>query len=289
MHATLPGSTLVEVIARAVGAESELPVAEHLMSRAVQVLRHFTDPTWAEEKGWGLLSTALLQIARNPRYGVDQQLIAFTTFCRCKLTDAQVQLLAEVREVDSLVAAGIAGLELDTDLRWTVLTALSAHGAVTEKDVDSALAADRTSMGERRALTAKAALPTAQNKARVWEDIFAVSGALASNWSVVALLDGFAWTGQDALVAPFAERYPADLARLWEQRGGEVAATVTERAFPLWGEPAEVRRLVGDMLAAPATLPAAVPSGGRRFLQEGLFDLERAQKARALDSSRHRS
>ena len=69
--------------------------------------------------------------------------------------------------------------------------------------------------------------------------------------------------------------------RLWEKRGGEVAATVTERAFPLWGNPAEVRQLVGELLESSTTLP----SGAQRFLREGLFDLARAQQGRALDSS----
>lgn len=281
MHATLPGSTLVQVIARAIEAESELPVAEHLMSRAVQVLRYFTDRAWAETEGWALLSDALLTIAQDPQFGPDQQLIAFTTFCHCKLRDDQVALLHDVWEADSLAPADIDGLELDTDLRWTVLTALAAHGAVTQDTVDAALEADNTSMGVRRALTAGAALPTAENKAAVWEKLFAVEGELAGNWSVVALLDGFAWAGQDALVAPFAQRYPADLVRLWEKRGGEVASTVTERAFPLWGNPAEVKQLVEELLESSTTLP----SGAQRFLREGLFDLSRAQQARALDSS----
>lgn len=281
MHATLPGSTLVEVIARAVEAEPELPVAEHLMARAVQVLRYFTDPAWAEAEGWALLTDALLTIAQDPQFGADQQLIAFTTFCQCKLQEDQVALLHEVWTANSLTPAAIEGLELDTDLRWTVLTALAAHGAATQDDVDAALRADNTSMGVRRALTAGAALPTADNKAAVWEKLFAVEGELTGNWSIVALLDGFAWAGQDALVAPFAQRYPADLVRLWEKRGGEVAATVTERAFPLWGNPAEVRQLVGELLESSTTLP----SGAQRFLREGLFDLARAQQGRALDSS----
>ena len=76
MHATLPGSALIEVIARAIGSESELPVAEHLMSRALQVLRFFADPKWAEMEGWRLSSDALLTIAQQPSFGVDQQLIA---------------------------------------------------------------------------------------------------------------------------------------------------------------------------------------------------------------------
>ena len=251
------------------------------MARAVQVLRYFTDPAWAEAEGWALLSDVLLTIAQNPQFGADQQLIAFTTFCQCKLHKDQVALLYEVWKADSLTPADIEGLELDTDLRWTVLTALAAHGAVTQDDVDAALRADNTSMGVRRALTAGAALPTADNKAAVWEKLFAVEGELAGNWSVVALLDGFAWAGQDALVAPFAQRYPADLARLWEKRGGEVAATVTERAFPLWGAPAEVRQLIEELLESSTTLP----SGAQRFLREGLFDLSRAQQGRALDSS----
>lgn len=281
MHATLPGSALIEVIARAIGSESELPVAEHLMSRALQVLRFFADPKWAEMEGWRLFSDALLTIAQQPSFGVDQQLIAFTTFCQCKLNEDQTRLLWDIWAAQSLEPANINDLQLDTDLRWTVLTALAAHGLVTQYDIDTALANDNTSMGVRRALTAGATLPTPENKAAVWEKIFAVDGDVASNWSVVALLDGFAWAGQDALVAPFANQYPTDVVRLWQKRGGEVASTVTERAFPLWGDAPTVQRLITDMLAAENDLP----SGAQRFLREGLFDLARAQKGRALEAT----
>ncbi|WQD13789.1 MAG: ERAP1-like C-terminal domain-containing protein [Lawsonella clevelandensis] len=133
------------------------------------------------------MTDALLTIAQDPQFGADQQLIAFTTFCQCKLQEDQVALLHEVWTANSLTPAAIEGLELDTDLRWTVLTAPAAHGAVTQDDVDAALRADNTSMGVRRALTAGAALPTAENKAAVWEKLFAVEGELTGNWSIVAL------------------------------------------------------------------------------------------------------
>lgn len=60
-----------------------------------------------------------------------------------------------------------------------------------------------------------------------------------------------------------------------------MASTVTERAFPLWGDAPTVQRLITDMLAAENDLP----SGAQRFLREGLFDLARAQKGRALETT----
>ena len=42
-----------------------------------------------------------------------------------------------------------------------------------------------------------------------------------------------------------------------------------------------MQRLITDMLAAENDLP----SGAQRFLREGLFDLARAQKGRALEAT----
>ena len=159
------------------------------------------------------------------------------------------------------------------------MAALAAHGAITQQDIDAALEADSTSMGVRRAHTASAALPAADNKERVWEMLLSSGEDAPSNWTLVALLDGFAWAGQDDLLQPYVARFAVDMPSLWKRRTGEIASTFTQRAFPLWGDVNEVEAVLEKMLSDNPDLPA----GARRYVQEGLFDSRRAAQARALD------
>lgn len=278
MHAELPASTLVETLIRALPSESALPVAEHLMGRGVQLLKRFTDPAWAQSEGWNRYADMLLRIAQEPQYGREQQLIAMNTLCACALPEEIVVLLQRAL-VEGLGAIGVHDLELDTDLRWTIMAALAAHGAITQQDIDAALEADSTSMGVRRAHTASAALPAADNKERVWEMLLSSGEDAPSNWTLVALLDGFAWAGQDDLLQPYVARFAVDMPSLWKRRTGEIASTFTQRAFPLWGDVNEVEAVLEKMLSDNPDLPA----GARRYVQEGLFDSRRAAQARALD------
>src|SRR5690625_7050288 len=62
----------------------------------------------------------------------------------------------------------VAGRTIDTDLRWKLVIALSALGGIDEAGIDEFLAADDTQSGRKSALTARAALPTAEAKARAW-------------------------------------------------------------------------------------------------------------------------
>lgn len=279
MHAQLPARTLVDTLIRALPHESALPVAEHLMNRGVQLLNRFVAPEWAAEEGWERYSRMLLDIAQNPEYGRDQQLIAVNTLCACVLPADIVEVLQQAL-TDGLDAIGVADLPLDTDLRWTITAALAAHGAVTEEQIDEQLAADSTSMGVRRAHTARAALPTADNKAKVWEQLLSTGEDAPSNWTFVALLDGFSWPGQEELLAPYLERFATDMPGLWKHRTGEIASTFTQRAFPLWGEVAEVEAAMGRLLDENPELPA----GALRYVKEGLFDVRRAAEARELDA-----
>lgn len=279
MHAKLPASQLVETLIRALPAESALPVAEHLMARGVQLLRRFVDPAWAEAEGWDRYAHMLLAIAREPQHGRDQQLIAMNALCACALPQEIVELLERGLD-EGLSAIGVESLELDTDLRWTMMAALAAHGAVTQEDIDAALEEDSTSMGVRRAHTASAALPSAENKERVWELLLSSGEDAPSNWTLVALLDGFVWAGQDELLQPYVARYGAEMPGLWTRRTGEIATTFTQRAFPMWGAVDEVESVMEQMLAEKSDLPA----GAQRYVKEGLFDIRRAAKARELDS-----
>ena len=63
----------------------------------------------------------------------------------------------------------LPGLEIDTDLRWILLTALASTGYVDRARIEEELARDNTISGQENAAGAIAALPDADAKRESWE------------------------------------------------------------------------------------------------------------------------
>ena len=133
------------------------------------------------------------------------------------------------------------GLTVDTDLRWRLLHALVAHGAVgglghTGGDPEALIAAeqerDPTSTGQRQAERARALVPTAEAKERAWQR--AVHDDELPNAVNEAIISGFSHPAQRALLTPYVERYFADVADVWERRTSERAQPVVMGLFPAW-------------------------------------------------------
>lgn len=134
------------------------------------------------------------------------------------------------------------------------------------------LAQDDTAAGRLHALTARAAMPTAQAKDRAWAQ--ATGDAGLSNHETGAVAAGFWRHGQDALLRPFVDRYVAELPALWADRTPQVAGTLAERLFPS----TLVEQDVLDGTAA--LLDDRHPAGLRRYVAESRDDLRRALAAR---------
>ncbi len=95
-----------------------------------------------------------------------------------------------------------------------------------------------------------------------------------------ATIAGFAQSGQEDLLADFADRYFETVPQIWQQRTPETAATLTASLYPhLLVEPRTVA--AADRLLANDSLhPSA-----RRLVSEGRDSTLRAMRAQKLDSA----
>jgi aminopeptidase N len=179
------------------------------------------------------------------------------------------------------------GLTVDTDLRWRLLHALVAHGAVdgpgqVGSDPEQVIAAeqerDPTSTGQRQAERARALVPTAEAKERAWQR--AVHDDDLPNAVNEAIISGFSHPAQRALLTSYVERYFADVADVWERRTSERAQPVVVGLFPSWAvDKATVD--AADAWLADASHPPAL----RRLVSEGRAGIVRALAAREFDRS----
>jgi len=122
------------------------------------------------------------------------------------------------------------GLAGDRDFRWLVLRSLAVTGAATVAELEAARAEDDSLQGNLGALTARAALPTEDDKAWAWEQLVGDHGR--SNHELNALAAGF-WTGRHTdLVRPYVARFHRDVPALEGRVGQDALARVASLAYP---------------------------------------------------------
>ncbi|OAA21596.1 Membrane alanyl aminopeptidase [Frankia sp. EI5c] len=270
--AELAARDYLRLVLSGIDAEDDIGVVQSLVAKAVLTVDSYGDP--ANRPAALLeLTTRAEQLLRSAEPGSDLQLVFASAFAQTEDPE-QINRLRAIFEGTDVVA----GLVLDTELRWTLLTQLVARGVYGDAEIDAELARDSTATGEKRAATARSARPTAEAKAAAWSAVMD-SDAL-SNHLAVATMNGFWISDQLELTRPYVDRFFAEIGGIWETRTFDSAQTITQMLFPSDViEPATVERV--DAYLTRTELPAAL----RRALVEGRDGLVRALAARAKDAA----
>ena len=256
--------------------ESEIGVLQAVNRQALRTLEAYTDPDWAPI-GRARYADAAIAAAQAAAPGSDHQLVWVHALIGAACTDEHVEFLAGLLNGDR----ELAGLAVDTDLRWSLLQALVAHGRAGEEEIAAAAASDRAAAGVRAALTARALTPTAEAKQHAWDA--AVSDVKLSNSLMRATIAGFTHPLQGELLVPFVARYFDQAAEIWQRRTPETAADLLNGLFPCWGSAINEETLrLADAFLADTSQPASL----RRLVSEGRADVARALVARAVDRAR---
>ncbi|WP_343065180.1 aminopeptidase N [Nocardioides mesophilus] len=168
------------------------------------------------------------------------------------------------------------GLDVDTDMRWTLLTALASTGAVDRARLEHELAQDHTSSGREKAAAAIAALPDAEAKEHSWRQGAVDEGVPNETQRHIAYIWDTA--GQQELIAPYLEKYLTVADTIWEDLGTQIASTALEYMFPRVLTSQETLDRVDAWLESSSANPAA-----KRYVREGRADIVRALAAQAFD------
>ncbi|MGO4342901.1 aminopeptidase N [Pedococcus sp. 2YAF34] len=205
-------------------------------------------------------------------------------------SDAQLQLLTAYASVqrggdDAAYLRGLfegtttlEGLAVDTEMRWTLLTALAAAGDATQAEVDAERERDNTATGRERAARALAAMPTAEAKAAAWHD--GVEDTSLPNSVVEATGLGFTQANDPELLRPYVERYHEALLDIWESRTHAIAESILVTYYPT---------LIADQQLLDASqgwldAHTDAPAGLVRLVAENRDGIARALRAQARDA-----
>jgi aminopeptidase N len=282
-EAELRARDFVALVAGGVHAETEVGVAQRLLLQAQTALASYAEPGWAREHGWPQFADRLLELARSAQPGSDHQLAYINALCSSVLSTRHVVTLADLLDHDP-GGLGLTGLEVDTDLRWRIVTALATAGDIdadgpATPSIDAEVKRDPTAAGKRHGAQAAAARPQLQVKEKAWTTV--VEDDTLANTIGRAIIAGIAAPGQGELLRPFTARYFEAIPGVWARRSSEVAQSVVIGLYPAWDISEDGIAAADRFLTAPES---EVPPALRRLVLEGQAGVKRSLRARRLDA-----
>ena len=252
--------------------EIEIGVAQQLLLQARSAIEQFANPANRAANRDALLDSLLNALAKADAGG-DHQLAFVKNIAGLARTPQHAEILAGWLDGSKVPA----GLEVDTDLRWSLVARLVALGGLPATAIEDELLRDNTAGGQRQAASAKAGIPTAAAKLEAWNAVVENDGL--ANALLEATVGGFSQPDQRELLVPFIAKYFDSLADIWETRTNEISQTLTLGLFPsLLGSP-EI------MAKADAFIASSTDVGAIRLVRELRDNVDRSLRCQARDGA----
>lgn len=271
--AEMTATEYVALVLRGIGSETDLTAVSRLPLYARSAVNYFSAPDHRDElkATW---ETGLRSLLEGAEPGSDHQLAFARAYASAAHSDSALEFVAGL--LDGSVS--LDGLEVDTDLRWTLLAALAAAGRADQARIDEELARDNTISGQEHAATALTLRPTAEAKAQAWRD--AIERDDVPNETQRSIAYAFPAAGQEELLAPYLEKYLSVADTIWDEKGVQRASTALEFMFPMPLVSEETVARIDAWLDSSAANPAA-----KRYVSEGRSEMVRALAAQAKDAA----
>ena len=271
--AEMRATDFVSLVLRGIGTETDLIAVGRLPVYARTAVSYYAAPEHRDElrARW---ERGLRELLEGAEPGSDHQLAFLRAYASAAHSEEALDLL------DALLAGteSLPGLDVDTDLRWTLLTALSCHGRADAARIEDELTRDATISGQEHAARALTVRPTAEAKAQAWSD--AIERDDVPNETQRQVAAAFPVAGQADLLAPYLAKYLRVADTIWEEKGVQRASTALELMFPMPLISPETLAVLDEWLGSSPANPAA-----KRYVREGRADMARALVAREKDAS----
>jgi aminopeptidase N len=216
---------------------------------------------------------ALQKLLLEAEEGSDRQLALVRTFSAVATTEQQVNRVAEILDGNEK----IAGLKIDTDLRWTLLRRLVVMGKRGLTAIEEELKRDDTAMGREHAAGARAAIPTLEAKEIAWKLV--TTNENLPNSEIHSTLGGLSYMDHAEIMKNFIDKYFDSVETLWNSRTHEIGQSLVTGLFPSSNITQEVIDKSDKFLENNKNLAV----GARRIIIEQRDAIARALRAQAAD------
>jgi aminopeptidase N len=263
--AELSAERFVELVLAGVRAESDLTAVAALLRQGQSAVTLYTSPDKrpALAERWESGMRGLLTQA-GP--GTDHQLAFVRAYAGAASGPGFLR---------GLLAGELEGLEVDADLRWTIVKALARLGEADEADIAAELSRDNTNSGRENAAAAHAIRPLAAAKAEAWRR--AAVDPDTPNETRRQIAAAFQVHGQEEVLEPYVDAYLSMAETIVDELGVWIGQVALIYLFPLANPSTDTLAKLDAWLAADAA-----PAVARRYVMEGRDDLARALRAQAV-------
>ena len=265
----LSATDYAEIVINALGKENEASVIGAQLINLETAVEIYSSPKNREALR-KKRSEGLYKLATSAKPGSDEQLALVRGF-------ANGATIADAAKVKEFLDGKLEGLTVDSEMRWALVKSLSERGVFGSAEVDAEFQLDKTADGERHAAEAHALIPTADNKAKVWDRLTRTE---LSNYIQRHTLLGVNRPIQQNLWAPYVDRYFAEVKDVWARYSYEIAKQFADLAFPRFAPSEENLKKAENWLSANSD----ASDGLVRCVKEGRDAMVRALNAQKADS-----
>ncbi|WP_442921883.1 ERAP1-like C-terminal domain-containing protein [Microbacterium sp. CH12i] len=258
------------IVAAHAPVEENIGLLSGVLANAAYAVGHFTpdEDRSAQRTAW--LDTTWNALT-NAEAGSDAQLSWARAFAAASAYDD-----SRAVQVRAMLDGDVpAGLTVDPDLRWTLLSALTTTGHAAFDDVETELERDDTASGRTAALCALAARPVEAVRLTAWHQAW--EDRALSNDHLSAIIAGVRAGGRRDLISELDNEYFARIAPAWHDRSIELARRLVLGLFPA----SDDLGLVDNWLSSNEDAPAAL----RRLVIEQRDHLARDLRVRTAQAS----
>lgn len=271
--AEMSATAFATLVLQGVATETDLTAVSALLRYAQTAVDVYSAPEHRDalRARW---DDGVRELALAAEPGSDHQLALVRALTAAARGEASLDLVTGWYDE----SAPLDGLSLDPDLRWLLLYAQVRQGRAGEPEIAAEEQRDGTISGRERAASARALIPTAEAKEAAWQT--AVERDNTPNETQRQIAVHFQESGDEALLAPYVERYLTAAETIWESKGVQRSRVVLQWMFPRSHATQAVLDRVEEWLADNPANPGAV-----RFVREGADDVRRALAAQKFDAA----
>ncbi len=270
--AELPATDYAAIVLNAVAVEDDLAAVRSVLRQAQSALNSYT-PREVRPGALADWEEGLAPLLASAEAGSDHQLALAQAYAHAVVSETGAARLSGWLTGDDVPA----GLVIDTDLRWLLITELARLGACDIGLIETELRADATVSGAESAAGARAALADPEAKAAAWRA--AVEENTISNEVQRSICLNFWQPGQTELLADYVERYRSvatDIAAgapHWSVKGVALQENALSYLFPSIADDPRAIDDLADFLDSSDLTPMV-----RRLTGERLDDARRARR-----------
>ena len=263
--AEIPISEFIELVLNNIQSETESTTLLTLIRQLVTSVSLYLPENYREEVG-SKAAARFIRLSEVVEAGSDLQF-------QLVKGAAQLATKAQTDWLRGLLFGekSIKGLAIDQDLRWELLASLAVLGELETAVLDQELAKDNTATGQKAFALAKAAIPSAENKAQMWKEM--VDADNMSNAILESASRGFTRVSDPSVLEPYVDLYLNSALQIWEKKSFSIAEYLLLNLYPIELANSQLRDKTAEFIKNPEVQSKAAL---HRILIEHLANLDRA-------------